>query len=502
MRTRTRLRKAACILSQVPSMRQVLKFLEDSSTYNPGSFKIKNTSPNGHKIQTLRIHLGSSVLPDMLFDPKGTAGDTTAKCFQPDSGGAVVGLVAPADPCATPFSEPRDGGYEILELAFNDFNAGEEFTFSVDVDPTSIKGFAGAGGAGSVSGLELTGALATAGFDDGSSRSEQTFRIPASATGSQNTLKANPPAKPTIEVVGVSAPAKVQQAQQTVRVTGTPNSSVSLMVLEGGMFTQPSGGFYDLDPYEANSAVKVSEQNATIGSGGTVDIPVRLTRSSDSAGLNYMVTVMKDASGRSGPNSNVLVLEYVAGTTNCTKTGTTNAETISGTSGADVICGGGGNDTINGLGGNDIVKGEGGADKLIGGVGNDTLDGGLATDTASYSPSLSAVTASLAINSSTGEGADTFAGVENLLGSSKADTLTGSGANNTLTGGGGNDTERGGAGSDKVVGSGGADLLYGEGGADTVNSKDGVNANDSLNGGGGTDTKVTDTTEKSIVNFP
>jgi hypothetical protein len=168
----------------------------------------------------------------------------------------------------------------------------------------------------------------------------------------------------------------------------------------------------------------------------------------------------------------------------CTKTGTANAETISGTSGADVICAGGGNDTVKGLGGNDTLLGEGGADQLLGGVGDDTLDGGAGTDTASYSASLTAVTTSLATNSSTGEGSDTFLGVENLLGSSKADSLTGSAANNKLTGGGG------------------ADTLNGKDGDDAVNSKDGVNGNDSLDGGGGTDTKVTDATEKLIVNFP
>jgi Ca2+-binding RTX toxin-like protein len=168
----------------------------------------------------------------------------------------------------------------------------------------------------------------------------------------------------------------------------------------------------------------------------------------------------------------------------CTKTGTANAETISGTSAVDVICAGGGNDTVKGLGGNDTLRGEGGADTLLGGVGNDTLDGGSGTDTASYSASLTAVTASLATNSATGEGSDTFLGVENLLGSSKADSLTGSAANNKLTGGGS------------------ADTLKGEDGDDAVDSKDGVKGNDSLDGGGGTDTKVTDATEYSIVNFP
>jgi hypothetical protein len=52
------------------------------------------------------------------------------------------------------------------------------------------------------------------------------------------------------------------------------------------------------------------------------------------------------------------------------------------------------------------------------------------------------------------------------------------------------------------VGSGGSDTLKGEDGNDTVDSRDFVNGKDSLDGGAGTDTKVTDSTEKSIVGFP
>jgi Ca2+-binding RTX toxin-like protein len=186
----------------------------------------------------------------------------------------------------------------------------------------------------------------------------------------------------------------------------------------------------------------------------------------------------------------------------CTKTGTANAETISGTSGDDVICAGGGNDTVNGLGGNDTLRGEAGNDTLLGGTGSDALDGGLGTDTASYAPSLTAVSASLAANTATGEGSDTFLGVENLLGSSKADSLTGSNTDNRITGGGAGDALKGGGGNDQVIGSGGADSLFGEDGNDAVDSKDGTNGNDSLDGGSGTDTKVTDTRERSITGFP
>jgi Ca2+-binding RTX toxin-like protein len=206
----------------------------------------------------------------------------------------------------------------------------------------------------------------------------------------------------------------------------------------------------------------------------------------------------------------------------CTITGTSANDTLTGTSGDDVICGRDGNDTIKGLGGNDILKGEGGgADKLFGGEGNDQLDGGIGSnDLANYADSTVAIIASLVDGTATGEGSDTLIGVESVTGSSKNDSLTGSVVVNTLSGGSGNDTLsgldgadklngggnadtiQGGSGNDSVVGNGGADNLLGDEGDDALNSKDNVNGNDSLDGGDGTDTKVTDATEKSIVNIP
>jgi glucose/arabinose dehydrogenase len=179
--------------------------------------------------------------------------------------------------------------------------------------------------------------------------------------------------------------------------------------------------------------------------------------------------------------------------TGCTITGTSANETLTGTSGSDVICAGAGSDTIKGLEGNDTLKGEGGADQLYGGTGDDHLDGGLGTDTANFSGALAAISASLTDGTASGEGSDTFLNIEKLIGSNRADTLSGSATNDTLNGA---------SGADNIVGLGGADTLKGAGGGDTVNSKDGINGNDSLDGGPGTDTKVTDTTEKSIVGFP
>jgi Ca2+-binding RTX toxin-like protein len=216
------------------------------------------------------------------------------------------------------------------------------------------------------------------------------------------------------------------------------------------------------------------------------------------AGSYGFTVTARDMAG----NTTSLTHAYAVSPPKCTITGTPANEVISGTPANDTICAGDGRDTIKGLAGNDTLRGEGGNDTLLGGTGDDAIDGGTGTDTASYAASLTAVSASLATNTVTGEGSDTLVGVESLVGSSKADTLTGSGLGDTLTGGGGNDTARGGPGNDKVVGSGGADSLYGEDGNDTVNSKDGVKGNDLLDWGAGTDTKVSDTTEKSIVGFP
>jgi RTX calcium-binding nonapeptide repeat (4 copies) len=264
--------------------------------------------------------------------------------------------------------------------------------------------------------------------------------------------------------------------------SGTVNSSSASFAFSS---TEPSTFECALDGASFSSCS--SPQNYTALSEGSHTFQVRAT----------------DAAGNADPTPAERSWTVATTAPSCTITGTANAETISGTSGDDVICAGGGKDTINGLGGNDTLNGEAGGDTLLGGVGDDTLDGGLGiADSASYSASLTAVTASLATNSSTGEGSDTFLGVENLLGSSRADTLTGSTANNRLTGRAGPDTEQGGSGNDTVVGSAGADTLNGEDGDDTVNSQDNVSGNDSLDGGAGTDTAVTDATEQSIVNFP
>src|SRR5262249_2436759 len=61
----------------------------------------------------------------------------------------------------------------------------------------------------------------------------------------------------------------------------------------------PNGGF-DVDPYEANKAIGVSEKTAVIGSGGFVDVPVTLLRTGTESGLNHFLATITDSSGLTG----------------------------------------------------------------------------------------------------------------------------------------------------------------------------------------------------------
>ncbi len=281
----------------------------NSSTYNSGSFRLTNTSAGGQQIASVRFDLSTSLLPDLVFDPGGTGGDTLGKDFTVDANPGV-GTIGHA------FSGSHDGGYDVLGATFTDLGPGETLTFSVDVDPTSIKGASqpGPGESGSVSGLELSAATVTVTYEDGTTQTGRLYRTPGSLGESQVRLDGLARPTPGVSVVGVaSTPATVSQAGQTVRITGPAGASVRLLDAEGALFTSgvPGGG-YDLDPYEANSVVAVAEQTATIGSGGSVDVPVTLTSTGIGGGNNRLVAVVS-SNGSTGPTSSIAILQLSAG---------------------------------------------------------------------------------------------------------------------------------------------------------------------------------------------
>jgi hemolysin type calcium-binding protein len=153
--------------------------------------------------------------------------------------------------------------------------------------------------------------------------------------------------------------------------------------------------------------------------------------------------------------------------------------------GANSLTGGQGDDRIFGNEGNDLLRGMGGNDQLDPGEGgDDTLDGGGGTDTANYFGSHVAVSIDLAIagpQNTGGGGIDSFANVEDLVGTFFPDVLRGDGGPNGL---------RSGDGADVLEGRGGTDVIDAGPGDDSLDVRDG--GPDSAACGPGSDTVTAD----------
>lgn len=277
-----------------------------SSTFEPHSFVITSSPENSETITVLSIDLSTTSFPDMVYDPNGIAGDHTAKNLEVDSNGGTVGFVGHS------FTGPHDDGFDKLHIFFDDFDPGETFTFSLDVDPTSIRGVAAPGPvqSGSVSGLELVAATIEVTLSDSSTMSGQTYRIQNSLGGSEAIIRNDLPPAPQFEVMGImGTTAVVTEANQTLEIQTFTRGLVKALVIEAGLFTEgvPNGG-HDLDPFEANSALTAREYEH-YSTGGTVTIPIQLSNTHSEGGRNIIVVVQQNDFGYTGTLSSPIVLD-------------------------------------------------------------------------------------------------------------------------------------------------------------------------------------------------
>ncbi len=254
--------------------------LDSSSTYTAGSFRLVNGSATA-QISSVAIDLASAAISDIVFDPLGTAGDSAFKDLSVDSGGFETGYAS------RQFTSENAGGYDQLELVFNDFQPGEEMTFSIDLDPANVQGVAPPGDrhAASISGFEIAGATVTVIYADGSSQSGRLFGTAGSNTAAQVQLRYQTPESPVLALLGVENRSDLDQDQQTVSLNGQPSQSIRLFVSEAGLYLEgtPDGGF-DIDPYEPNTIINVQEFLVTLDSNGLAELNVLLPRSNADAG--------------------------------------------------------------------------------------------------------------------------------------------------------------------------------------------------------------------------
>lgn len=292
----------------------------EASTFGASSIQLTNTSTGNLQITSVSLDLSTGILPDMVFDPVGIGGDAVASCFTANSGATATGLIAPADPCTTPFSAPRNGGFDEMSISFTDFDPNEQFFYTVDVDPNSIQGVPGAGGAGSVSGYELIGATVTITFSDGSTLVSNIYED-GSLGGGQAVVAENAPATPTITAIGQEDVTCVESANQTIEVSGTPGANVSLLLMDSRLFIQSGNPPFNVpdETFYANEAMSGKTlYTAVIGNDGTVEIPVVLLETpgpggTTNGGLNHIVAVLSDGpyavDQQVSQTSNVLILK-------------------------------------------------------------------------------------------------------------------------------------------------------------------------------------------------
>ncbi|MBL9164438.1 MAG: hypothetical protein JNL18_17050 [Planctomycetaceae bacterium] len=282
-----------------------------ASVFFENSFKITNQSTGNVRIQSVTIDTRTAILPDLVFDPLGEGGNDIFKPFTPDQGAAATGLADHA------YLGENGGGFNLLKIDFTEFDPGELFAFSIDMEPTTIKGSVtpGPSGSGKVSGMELTGSTITIVFSDGTTTSSQTFRTAGNNRASHTIADTGLPPTPGLTLLGsVTPPANVSTANHTVRITGPAGAKARLFHIEASLNLTgvPNGGF-DIDPFEANRATKLTDKTVTIGANGFVDVAVVLTKGEADGGYNYITAVIQDAQGRTGGNATDIVLKYNPG---------------------------------------------------------------------------------------------------------------------------------------------------------------------------------------------
>ncbi len=292
--------------------------MTSSSTNTVGTFRLVNLSTGGQRITSFKIDLRTAMLPDLVFDPFGTAGDIDGKAFGLDY----------FDGSGTPvhsFESPHNGigsqdGYDVLRVDFGptvDFGPGDLLRFSSDVDPTSIKGAIGPGPnhSGSVSGLELVGATVTITFSDATVRVVRMGGWNHAGTNNNKTsvgvLAPDNLATPVLSVPGRSSPFSTDTLP-TVRVTGPAGATGRLWWYRSELAVAGvAGGGYDIDPYETNMVVDYGGTDFTLPAGGFVDIPMTASRFKE-AGIHKVAAILSEAteSGRRSSSSDVLTIDY------------------------------------------------------------------------------------------------------------------------------------------------------------------------------------------------
>ncbi len=298
----------------------------------------------------------------------------------------------------------------------------------------------------------------------------------------------------------------------TATVTSSFGVTVAATATEASGEAATVSAIIQIQVGEDNNVISGGSGNDTINGGFGDDVIFGGAPSSGSPGSPH-VTTAADNDVIHGGDGNDLVY---GNSGDDQLFGDAGNDTLHGGKGADRLEGGDGNDTLNGNsgndvlvdgGGHDIANGSSGDDRLIAGAGDDVYAGGSGFDTLDFSGATGVMTIDVSKKSAAGMGADTFSGIEHVIGSSFADNYKGSSHADIFEAGAGNDTIRALGGADVLSGGAGDDtFVYFKkdlGGVDRITdftAGDTLDLRDILKGGNvGALVRSTDTAEGTMV---
>ncbi|SOC06432.1 calcium-binding protein [Rhodobacter maris] len=277
----------------------------------------------------------------------------------------------------------------------------------------------------------------------------------------------------------------------------TATEGVVANIADGYIANDGTGGSADID-FSGEGTLEIRTGNyadSLVGSDGNESFIVQGGNDTVDGGDGFDL-IRYDRDGYSSVS-----VDLASGTATTVFNGTTYTDSLTS---IESVRGSTGDDVISGSSANEQLDGREGDDTLTGGAGNDTIIGGDGTDTAVLNVASSAVTVTVSsgVVTITGEGTDTYTGIEYyqftdgtltaaevaaLVGETVGEVVIGTGDDDTIEGGSGDDTISGGAGDDSLLGGDGDDVISSSDGDD---SADGESGNDSIGGGTGNDTLI------------
>ncbi|MEM8844869.1 MAG: malectin domain-containing carbohydrate-binding protein, partial [Pseudomonadota bacterium] len=266
-----------------------------TTTFGTSSFTLTNNSDPDVIIKsvqfdiltsTLSLGLDSSGAPGTEFlgavwDPTAEAGDEGGQAIKFANNDA--GLVDEDGMVLTPITADNGyqgelenypftgqlvggngaaGGFGLMTLNFDNFDATENFIFGIDVDPQSIQNATGTGQAGAVSGGEIAGTTVTITFENASGVQQVvTQQLELTGLNTSEAIFTSDPVipAPIMNVVGLTETERRVEtsiAQQTVEVTGVEAGAiVELYFVDASGYLKTGGDGTETipnDPFHAN----------------------------------------------------------------------------------------------------------------------------------------------------------------------------------------------------------------------------------------------------------